>query len=133
IRHRRGEALAWFVQAAIAGLRRDPGETERAVGQAELALPDDPEVLLVTWGQARAAASLFVNDISRAREECNKGILHGRAARQHAPGYAWGFWAILEAASGQNGQAALDEARAGGAMGSFNDGFLGYAEAVLQG
>ena len=133
IRHRRVEAMAWCVQAAIAGLRRDPGATEHAVGQAELALPDDPEVLLVTWGQARTAASLFVNEISRAREECNKGIRYGRSARHRAPRYAWGFWAILEAVSDQNGQAALIEARARGAIGSFNDGFLGYAEAVLQG
>ena len=133
IRHRRVEAMAWCVQASVAGLRRDPDETERAVGQAELALPDDPEVLLVTWGQARAAASLFVNDISRARAECNKGIWYGRAARQRAPRYAWGFWAILEAVGDQKGQAALDEARAAGAIGSFNDGFLGYADAVLRG
>ncbi|HEX2318547.1 MAG TPA: hypothetical protein VHJ18_06155 [Streptosporangiaceae bacterium] len=133
IRQRRVEAMAWCVQAAIAGIRRDPDETERAVGQAELTLPDDPEVLLVTWGQARAAASLFANDISRARAECNKGIRYGRTARQRAPRYAWGFWALLEAISDQKAQAALEEARAQGAIGSFNQGFLGYADAVLQG
>jgi hypothetical protein len=133
VRERRVEALAWCVEATVAGLRRDPDETERAVGQAELTLPNDPEVLLVTWGQARTAASLFVNDISRARAECNKGISYGRAARRHAPPHAWGFWALLEAISDQNGQAALDEARAAGAIGSFNHGFLGYADAVLQG
>jgi hypothetical protein len=133
IRHRRVEAMAWCVQAAIAGLRRDPEEAENAIGQAEVALPDDPDVLLVTWGQARAAASLFVNDIARARAECNQGIRYGRAARHRAPRYAWGFWAILEAISDQKGQAALREARAAGAIGSFNDGFLGYADAVLQG
>jgi len=125
--------MAWSVQAAIAGVRRDSDETERAVGQAELTLPDDPEVLLVTWGQARAVASLFVNDISRAREECNKGICYGRTARQHAPRYAWGFWALLEAISDHKAQAALEEARVQGATGSFNRGFLGYADAVLQG
>ena len=133
IGQRRVEAMAWCVQAAIAGLRRDLDETEHAVGQAELTLPNDPEVLLVTWGQARTAASLFVNDISRARAECNKGICYGREARQRAPRHAWGFWALLEAVSDQNGQAALDEARAAGAIGSFNHGFLGYADAVLQG
>ncbi|MGN6795305.1 MAG: hypothetical protein ACTHJW_23190, partial [Streptosporangiaceae bacterium] len=132
-RQRRVEAMAWCVQASIAGLRRDPDETERAVVQAELTLPDDPEVLLVTWGQARTAASLFVNDISSAREECNKGICYGRAARQRAPRPAWGFWALLEAVSDQNGQAALHEARARAAIGAFNLGFLGYADAVLQG
>jgi hypothetical protein len=133
MQQRRVEAMAWCVQAAVAGLRRDPDETENAVSQAERTLPDDPEVLLVTWGQARAAASLFVNDISRARAECNKGIWYGRAVRQSAPRPAWGFWALLEAVSDQNGQAALAEARAGGAIGTFNDGFLGYADAVLQG
>jgi hypothetical protein len=133
VRERRVEALAWCVEAAVAALRRDPDETERAVGQAELTLPNDPEVLLLTWGQARTAASLFVNDISRARAQCNKGICYGRAARRGAPRHAWGFWALLEAISDQNGQAALDEARAAGAMGSFNHGFLGYADAVLQG
>ena len=119
--------------AAIAGFQRDADETERAVIQAELALPDDPDVLLVTWGQARATASLFVNDISRARAECNRGICYGRTARQTAPGHAWGFWALLEAVSDHMGQAALEEARAQGAMGSFNNGFLGYADAVLHG
>ncbi|HEX7993663.1 MAG TPA: hypothetical protein VF506_07045, partial [Streptosporangiaceae bacterium] len=133
IRHRRVEAMAWSVQAAIAGVRRDPEETERAVGQAELTLRDDPEVLLVTWGQARAVASLFVNDISRARAECNKGISYGRTARHGAPRYAWGLWALLEAISDHNAQAALDEARVQGATGSFNQGLLGYADAVLQG
>jgi hypothetical protein len=133
IRQRRVEAMAWCVQAAIAGIRRDRAETERAVGQAELTLPNDPEVLLFTWGHARTAASLFVNDISRARAECNQGICHGRSARQGAPRYAWGFWALLEAISDQEAQAALEEARAQGAIGSFNQGFLGYADAVLQG
>jgi len=96
-------------------------------------LPDDPEVLLFTWGHARTAASLFMNDISRARAECNKGICHGRSARHGAPRYAWGFWALLEAISDQEAQAALEEARAQGATGSFNNGFLGYADAVLRG
>lgn len=132
-RQHRVEAMAWCVQAAIAGLRRDPDEAERAVGQAELMLPDDPELLLVTWGQARAAASLFVNDIPRARAECDTAIGYGRAARQRAPRHAWGFWALLEAVSDPKGQAALDEARARGAVGSFNHGFLGYADAVLRG
>ena len=132
-RQRRVEAMAWCVQAAIAGLRRDPDETERAVGQAELTLPDDPEVLLVAWGQARAVASLFMNDISRARAECNEGIRYGRTARQRAPRHAWGFWALLEAVSDQKSQAALEEARERGGIGSFNHGFLGYADAVLQG
>jgi hypothetical protein len=132
-RQRRVEAMAWCVQAAIAGLRRDRDETERAAGQAELVLPDDPEVLLVAWGEARAAASPFLNDIPRARMESNAGISYGREARQHAPLRAWGFWALLEAISGDGGRAAIDEAQARGAVGSFNRGFLGYADAVLQG
>ncbi len=133
IRQPRVEAMAWCVQAAIAGLRRDQDETERAVGQAESTLPDDPEVLLVTWGQARAAASLFMNDISRARADCDKAIRYGRTVRQRAPLHAWGFWALLEAVSDQKSQAALEEARARGGIGSFNHGLLGYADAVLQG
>jgi hypothetical protein len=133
IRHRRVEAMAWSVQAAIAGVRRDSEETERALGQAELTLRDDPEVLLVTWGQARTVASLFANDIPRARAESNKGISYGRRARQRAPRHAWGFWALLEAISDDKAQVALDEARVRGATGSFNQGFLGYADAVLQG
>lgn len=133
IRQRWIEAMAWGVQAAIAGVRRDADETERAVAQAELTLPDDPEVLLVTWGEARAAASLFVNDISSARAECNKAICFGRTTRQRTPRHAWGLWALLEAVGDQNGQAALEEARSRGAVGAFNHGFLGYADAVLQG
>ncbi len=133
IRQHRVEAMAWCVQAAIAGLRRDADETERAASQAELILPDDPEVLLVTWGQARAAASLFRDDISRAREESNEAIRHGRLAKQRAPRRAWGFWALLEVISGQHGQAAIDEARAKGAVGTFNHGILAYADAVQQG
>jgi len=132
-RQRRVEAMAWCVQAAIAGLRRDRDETERAACQAELALPDDPEVRFVAWGEARAAASLFLNDIPRARTESNAGISYGREARQHAPVRAWGFWALLEAIGGEGGHAALHEAQARGSAGSFNRGFLGYADAVLQG
>jgi tetratricopeptide (TPR) repeat protein len=132
-RQRRVEAMAWCVQAAIAGLRHDRDETERAAGRAELALPDDPEVLSVSWGEARTAASLFLNDIPRARTESNAGISYGREARRHAPLRAWGIWALLEAISGEGGRAALHEAQAMGAVGSFNRGFLGYADAVLQG
>lgn len=133
IRQRWVEAMAWGVQAAIAGVRRDADETEHAVAQAELTLPDDPEVLLVTWGEARAAASLFVNDIASARAECNKAICFGRTTRQRTPRHAWGLWALLEAVCDQNGQAALEEARSRGAVGALNHGFLGYADAVLQG
>src|SRR5262249_7727439 len=133
IRQRRVEAMAWCVQAAIAGLRRDRDETERAAGQAELTLPDDPEVLFVAWGEARATASLFLNDVPRARTESNAGISYGREARQQAPLRAWGLWALLEAVSGDGGQAALHEAQARGAVGSFNRGLLAYADAVLQG
>ena len=132
-RQRRVEAMAWGVQACIAGLRCDRDETERAAGQAELALPDDPEVLAVTWGEARTTASLFLNDIPRARSESNAGISYGREARQHAPPRAWGLWVLLEAISGDGGRAALHEAQARGAAGSFNRGFLGYADAVLEG
>ena len=133
IRQRRVEAMAWCVQAAIAGLRRDRDETERAVGQAELTLPDDPEVLFVAWGEARTAASLFLNDIPRARTESNAGISYGRKARQHTPPRAWGLWALLEAISGEGGHAALHEAQARGAVGAFSRGLLTYADAVLQG
>jgi len=133
IQQRRVEAMAWCVQAAIAGLRRDRDETERTAGQAELTMPDDPEVLLVTWGEARAAASLFLNDIPRARTESNAGVSYGRKARQHAPHRAWAFWALLETISGEGGHAALHEAQARGAVGSFNRGFIGYAHAVLHG
>lgn len=132
-RQRRVEAMAWCVQAAIAGLRRDRDETERTAGQAELTLPDDPEVRFIAWGEARVAASLFLNDIPRARTESNTGISYGREARQHAPLRAWGFWALLEAVSGEDGHAAIHEAQARGSVGSFNRGFLAYADAVMQG
>lgn len=133
IRQRRLEAMAWCVQAAIAGVRRDKDETERAAGQAEMTLPDDPEVLFVAWADARTAASLFLNDIPRAHAESNTGISYGRKSRQHAPQRAWAFWALLEAIDGGDGQAALHEAQARGTVGSFNCGFLTYADAVLQG
>ncbi|MGI9007673.1 MAG: ATP-binding protein [Streptosporangiaceae bacterium] len=132
IRQRRVGAMSWCVQGVIAGLRRDRDATERAAVQAEMMLPDDPEVLFVAWADVRTSASLFLDDISRAHAESNTGISYGRKARQHGPQRAWAFWALLEVIGG-DGQAALHEAQARAAVGSFNCGFLAYADAVLKG
>jgi AAA ATPase domain len=133
IRQRRIEAMAWCVQAGIAGIRRDRDAAERSARRAELILPDDAEVHLAAWGEARVTASLLRNDVARAHTESNRAVEYGRQAWQREPRRAWGFWALLEAVAGSDGRAALDEARARGAGGSFTRAFLAYAEAVLLG
>src|SRR5262249_51579928 len=71
---RRIEANALGVQAFIHGVRADRRQAERAAREAELLQPGDPELLLTTWGQARVAASLFLDDGERALQESTQGM-----------------------------------------------------------
>ena len=133
IRARRVEAMAISSQALIYGLQANRPEAELAAERAERVLPDDPELLLTTWGQGRVGASLFLNDLPRALEENRIGIRYAERAPQNAPRRAWGFYSLLEATAGDDGRSALQRARAAGAAAAWNRGWLAYAEAVLDG
>ncbi len=130
---RRVEASALTVQAFIHGVRAERRQAERAAEEAERLLPGDPELLLTTWGQARVAASLFLDDQARALQESKKGMAYAFQAPLRAPRRAWGFHALLQATSGEEGRLALRQAQAAAPAASWNRGFLAYAEAVLEG
>jgi DNA-binding CsgD family transcriptional regulator len=130
---RRIEANALSVQAFIHGVRADRQQAERAAREAELLLPGDPELLLTTWGQARVAASLFLDDCERALQESTKGMSYAFQAPRISPRRAWGFYAILQTACGRDGPLAVAQARTASAAAGWNRGYLAYAEAVLEG
>jgi len=135
---RRIEANALGVQAFIHGVRADRRQAERAAEEAELLLPGDPELLLTIWGQARVAASLFVDDQARALQESRKGMSYAFQAPLKSPQRAWGFHALLQAVCGGDvcggdGRLALSQAQDAAAAAGWNRGYLAYAEAVLEG
>ncbi len=130
---RRIEASALSVEAFIHGVRGERRQAERAAEEAERLLPGDPELLLTTWGQARVTASLFIDDQARALQESIKGISYAFQAPLRAPRRAWGFHALLQAVSGDDGRLALRQAQAAAPAAGWNRGFLAYAEAVLEG
>ncbi|HEX9553165.1 MAG TPA: AAA family ATPase [Streptosporangiaceae bacterium] len=130
---RRIEANALGVQAFIHGVRADRRQAERAAEEAEVLLPGDAELLLTTWGQARVAASLFLDDQARALQESTKGMSYAFQAPPKSPRRAWGFHALLQTVSGGDGRLALSQAQEAGAAAGWNRGYLAYAEAVLEG
>ncbi len=130
---RRIEANALAVQAFIHGVRADRRQAELAAGEAERLLPGDPELLLLTWGQARVAASLFLDDQSRALQDSARGMSYALQAPLRAPRRAWGFHALLESVGGGNGRLAVRQALEAAPAAGWNRGYLAYAEAVLEG
>lgn len=130
---RRIEASALSVQAFIHGVRGERRQAERIAEDAERLLPGDPELLLTTWGQARVAASLVLDDQARALQESIKGMSYALQAPLRAPRRAWGFHALLQAVGGDDGRLALRQARAAAPASGWNLGCLAFAGAVLEG
>ncbi len=126
-------ALAVSVEALILGIRGDVDAAEAAAERAEAIMPGDPEVLFTTWGQARVTASLFCDDVERAVEHSAMGRFHAGNAALTAPRRAWGYYALLQAIAGLNGRGALRQASEAGAAVGWIQGYLAYAEAVLEG
>ncbi len=129
----RTEAIAINIQAVVAAIRGDRAETAKAAERAEQVIPGDPEVLYSTWGLARVTASLFLDDPSRALRESEAGISYGGDTALMPPRRAWGYYAILQAAFGRDGRAAVEQAHAASAAIGWNEGYLCYAQAVLEG
>jgi DNA-binding CsgD family transcriptional regulator len=130
---RRIEANALGVQAFIYGIRADRRQAELVAVEAERLLPGDPELLLTTWGQARVAASLFLDDQSRALQDSTRGISYAFGAPPRWPRRAWGFYALLQSVCGGNGRLAIRQALESAPAAGWNRGCLAYAEAVLEG
>lgn len=133
IKSRQVEALAIARQALIYGIRADHKAARAAARRAESVVPGSPDVLAVTWGQARAVASLFVDDVPRARLESSAGVGYLEPAPRQSPRRAWAIYALLQAVSGGQGRPALDRARGAGAAIAWSRAWLAYAEAVLAG
>src|SRR6266702_3688794 len=129
----RTEAIAINIQAVVAAIRGDRAEPAKAAERAEQVIPGDPEVLYSTWGLARVTASLFLDDPSRALRESEAGISYGGDTALMPPRRAWGYYAILQAAFGRDGRAAVEQAHAASAAIGWNEGYLCYAQAVLEG
>ncbi|HKR69201.1 MAG TPA: AAA family ATPase [Streptosporangiaceae bacterium] len=127
------EALALAAQALIFGVWGDRKAAKSAAGRAEHVLPGDAEVLAATWGQDRVVTSLFRDEINQAAAESAKAIEHLQRAPQQTPRRAWAFYALLQATTGKEGQRALERARTAGAAVGWNEGWLAYAQAVLEG
>jgi DNA-binding CsgD family transcriptional regulator len=144
------QAMAACLEASILAIRGGRQETESAAQRAEALLPDDPEILHTTWGQARALVSLFEDEVTRAAEESETAASYARAphgsanqltpdsysalqAPLLAPMRAAALHALLAAVAGGDSRTAIEQARSSGAGGSWNVGWLAYAEAVLAG
>jgi DNA-binding CsgD family transcriptional regulator len=131
---RRVEAAALAAQACILAVRGDRDYSESLASQAELIAPDDPSVLITTWGEARVTSAIVGNDLARALKLSRMGVSHGRNEPLTAPAMAWGHWALQEAIAHDDSTAALDEAIAAGAeVACWNRGLLAYARAVQAG
>jgi DNA-binding CsgD family transcriptional regulator len=143
------EAMALCLQANIAAVRTDRQGTELAVRRAEDLMPDDPEILFATRGQARVLAALFRADVPQAVRDSDDSMTYGLRAlegRRQASGFysvlqapllaprrALALHALLQAVCGANGRDAVYRARAAGAATSWSAACLIYAEAVLEG
>jgi ATP/maltotriose-dependent transcriptional regulator MalT len=127
------EALALAAQAFIFGIRGDRKAAKAAAGRAENVLPGDAEVLAATWGQDRVVAALFRDDIRQAAQESATAVVHLKQAPQQTPRRAWAFYALLQATTGKDGQRALERAQSAGAAVGWSQGWLAYAQAVLEG
>jgi DNA-binding CsgD family transcriptional regulator/tetratricopeptide (TPR) repeat protein len=130
---RRTEAIAINVQALIAAIRGDRAEMARHAERAETIVPGDPEVLFSTWGLTRVTASLFLDDLRRAFNESKKGAAFGGDTVLLSPRRTWGYYAILQAALGEDGRMAIEQVRQAGAAVGWNSGYLCYAQAILEG
>ncbi len=130
---RRTEAIAVNVQALVAAIRADRTEMARAAERAEKVLPGDPEVLFSTWGLTRVTASLFHDDLLRALQDSDAGVSYGGDTALMSPRRAWGYHALLQATFDRDGRGAIERALAAGAGVGWNQGYLAFAEAVLEG
>ncbi len=143
------EALALCLQGLAFGIRGDATAVEAAAAGAEAVLPGDPEVLLTTVGQVRVVSALFRDEVgqamdcaTRAGEYVAQVLSAPRRARGYyspmqipvvARGRSWAVRALLAAASGDGGEAEIEQAEYVGASVSWNRGCLAYAGAVLAG
>jgi DNA-binding CsgD family transcriptional regulator len=127
------EALAIAAQALIYGIRGNRKGAKSAADRAESVMPGDAEVLAATWGQARVVASLFRDDVGQAVRDATTGMRYVEQGPQQAPRQACAFNAVLQATSGDDGRVALERARDAGAAASWNQAWLLYAQAVLEG
>jgi DNA-binding CsgD family transcriptional regulator len=149
IKSPRIEAMSICLQANISAIRGDIEEAERVARRAEAMLPDDPEILITTYGQVRVLAALLRDDLPLALRHNATATEHARLALA-APLRSQGFYsalqapllaprravslsAILQAVSGGDARGPLRVAREIGAATSWNAGCLAYAEAVLEG
>jgi predicted ATPase/DNA-binding CsgD family transcriptional regulator len=143
------EAMAICVQALVAAIRGDAQLAVQNAERAESVAVGDPDNLMTTWGQIRVLAALFRDDVQRAIKCSDIAIGYGmemmRASRQargfyspaQAPlvarGRAWGLYALIQTVSEGDGRSAINQAKAVGAVVSWNLGCINYAEAVLAG
>jgi DNA-binding CsgD family transcriptional regulator len=143
------EAMSVCLQANIAATRGHLAEAERTARRAEAMLPDDPEILVSTYGQVRVLAALFRGDLPLALQhnltaagyakqalsapQRSQGFYSAIQAPLLAPRRAVSLNALLQAVCDGDGHRALRLARDIGATASWNAGCLGYAEAVLEG
>jgi len=133
IKCRQVEAQAIARQALIHGIRADRRAARAAAQRAESMLPGCPEVFAVTWGQARVAASLFLDDVPRAGLESSTGIGYLEPTPAQSPRRAWAIYALLQTVGGSQGRPALERARAAACAIGWSQAWLAYAEAVLAG
>jgi DNA-binding CsgD family transcriptional regulator len=131
---RRVEASAFASQACVLAVKGDHDYSESLAAQAEQIAPDDPSILISTWGEARVTSAIVSNDLARALKLSRMAISHGKNEPLTAPAMAWGYWALLETVAYSYGGAALDETIAAGAeVACWNRGLLAYARAVQAG
>jgi DNA-binding CsgD family transcriptional regulator len=143
------EALAFCLEGSIAAIRGDREAAELGAERAEATLPDDPELLMNTWGQVRVLAALLHDDLAgalRADEKaagfrrqalelarCGRGLYSAGAAPILAPKRSLTLHALLAAITDGDADAAVAQAIEMGAASSWNAGCLAYAEAVIEG
>ena len=127
------EALSLAAQGLIYAIRGNRKGAKSATARAESILPGDADVLAATWGQDRVVAALFRDDIRQAVRDSMTGMRYVEQAPRQSPRRAWAFYALLQATSGGDGQIALERARDAGAAVGWNQAWLVYARAVLEG
>jgi DNA-binding CsgD family transcriptional regulator len=142
-------AMAISLQANVAAIRADRREAEAGARRAEDTLPDEPEILVATWGQTRVLAALFRDDLAQAQHATaiaagyakeavaaprrSQGFYSPLQAPLVAPRRGLALHALLQAMPEGGGRSPIDLARQLGVATSWNGGCLAYAEAVLEG
>jgi hypothetical protein len=129
----RAQALAITVQAFAHAIRGDRAAAEEQATRAEKLLPGNPEIRFTNLGLVRVTAALFCDDLAEALRNAAAAAAYEEAVPAIAPRMAWGLYPLVHAASGQDGSAALDRARATAVAVKWNHGFFAHAEAVLAG